>query len=254
MFVPRSWAEIYDEQDVRDAVAASHSFAEALRRLGLRSAGGNHRTIRKWCARWNISTEHFDTNFARQRAAQNRAKPLSEILVRGSSYHRGHLKRRLYEEGIKDRKCELCGQGEIWRGREMSLVLDHVNGRADDNRLENLRIVCANCAATLDTHCGRNLPRRRTCVRCGTAFQPTHLHHRYCSLSCGGGGDVRNEPRPALRKVARPPYPQLVDEVRALGYCAVGRKYGVSDTAIRKWLRQYERELGSEDAAERRAA
>jgi transposase-like protein len=27
-----------------------------------------------------------------------------------------------------------------------------------------------------------------------------------------------------------------------MGYSAVGRKYGVSDTAIRKWIRQYERE------------
>ena len=27
-----------------------------------------------------------------------------------------------------------------------------------------------------------------------------------------------------------------------LGYLAIGRKYGVSDTAIRKWLRQSERE------------
>jgi transposase-like protein len=27
-----------------------------------------------------------------------------------------------------------------------------------------------------------------------------------------------------------------------MGYAAVGRKYGVSDNAIRKWVRQYERE------------
>jgi transposase-like protein len=31
-------------------------------------------------------------------------------------------------------------------------------------------------------------------------------------------------------------------EVHELGYRAVGRKYGVSDNAIRKWLRDYERE------------
>jgi transposase-like protein len=27
-----------------------------------------------------------------------------------------------------------------------------------------------------------------------------------------------------------------------MSYCAVGRKYGVSDNAVRKWLRWYERE------------
>jgi transposase-like protein len=47
---------------------------------------------------------------------------------------------------------------------------------------------------------------------------------------------------PGARKVERPPYEALLTEVRELGYVAVGRKYGVSDNAIRKWLRQYERE------------
>ena len=27
-----------------------------------------------------------------------------------------------------------------------------------------------------------------------------------------------------------------------MSYCAVGRKYGVSDNAIRKWLKWYQRE------------
>ena len=61
----------------------------------------------------------------------------------------------LFEEGLKERRCEMCGQDENWHGRTMSLILDHINGVPDDNRLENLRIVCPNCAATLETHCGR---------------------------------------------------------------------------------------------------
>ena len=73
----------------------------------------------------------------------------------GSTYGRQHIKRRLLAEGLKEPRCELCGQGEIWQGKPMSMILDHINGVRDDHRLENLRMVCPNCAATLDTHCGR---------------------------------------------------------------------------------------------------
>lgn len=47
----------------------------------------------------------------------------------------------------------------------------------------------------------------------------------------------------------RPPYEQLLAEVRSLGCRSVGRRYGVSDNAIRKWIRRYERELSVESGA-----
>jgi Zn finger protein HypA/HybF involved in hydrogenase expression len=45
------------------------------------------------------------------------------------------------------------------------------------------------------------------------------------------------------RKVERPPYEQLLKEIKETSYCAVGRKYGVSDNAIRKWVRNYEKHI-----------
>ena len=44
-------------------------------------------------------------------------------------------------------------------------------------------------------------------------------------------------------KSGRPPYHQLMRELEETSYSAVGRKYGVSDNAIRKWVRAYEREM-----------
>lgn len=105
-----------------------------------------------------------------------------------STYSRGDVKRRLFVGGLKEKRCELCGQDENWRGNRMALILDHINGIPDDHRLDNLRIVCPNCAATFATHCGRK-----------------------------------------NRRPAR--------------HLAVGRKYGVSDNAIRKWVRSYENEI-----------
>jgi hypothetical protein len=240
MFVPR-----YTAGEAREAIAASYSYAEALRRLGLCATGGNWKVLRRWAEEWSISTAHFDPHRANRQRGRRRQRPLEEVLVPGSSYSRAQLKRRLLASGLKDNRCELCDQGPVWRDRRMSLILDHVNGISDDNRLENLRIVCPNCAATLDTHCARNGRRRqpRPCEHCGEQYLPTHKAQRYCSLQCSAHSPARQASlRPAARKVERPPYEQIVAEIEATGYLAVGRKYGVSDNAIRKWVLAYQRE------------
>jgi hypothetical protein len=41
-------------------------------------------------------------------------------------------------------------------------------------------------------------------------------------------------PRSSIRKVARPPHARLIREIHALGWSAVGRRYGVSDNSVRK--------------------
>lgn len=50
----------------------------------------------------------------------------------------------------------------------------------------------------------------------------------YCSKKCFNI---------SRRKVERPPKEQLQQDLSEMSVCAVGRKYGVSDNAIRKWLK-----------------
>ena len=233
---------IHTEAEVRAAVEGARSYTEALRRMGLRAAGGNFGTLRRLVADYGISTDHMDPSWSTRGTSPPRErKPLTEVMVEGSTYKRSDLKRRLYEEGIKTRHCELCGQSETWQGRQMSLILDHVNGVHDDNRLKNLRIVCANCNATLDTHCGRqNRSAPRECLHCGSVFKPGYSSQQYCSRRCGSHSPGRTGPKPEARKVERPSYEQLRRELAESNYSAVARRYGVSDNAVRKWMRAYE--------------
>jgi 5-methylcytosine-specific restriction endonuclease McrA len=54
------------------------------------------------------------------------------------------LRRKLIEDGVKENKCERCGNSE-WMGEPIPLELHHINGNHYDNRLENLQILCSNC-------------------------------------------------------------------------------------------------------------
>lgn len=236
MFVPPA----YTQAEARTAIAASMSWTEALRRLGRCPTGGAPAVLKKWAARWEIPTKHFDPNAARGRAARSRRAPLEELLVERSPAKRGSLKKRLYEEGLKERACELCGQGEEWNGRRMALILDHINGVRDDNRLENLRIVCPNCNATLDTHCGRAVQRVsviRACAGCDASFRVNRPTQRYCSAPCAAKHVPRDGTR--QRKAIRPALDVLLVMLDCSGYEAVARRFGVSSAAIRTWISDY---------------
>jgi hypothetical protein len=71
--------------------------------------------------------------------------------------------------------------------------------------------------------------------------------HPYATVR--GGAPGRRRPlQEILVANDRPPYPQVLREVQAIGFSATGRRYGVSDNAVRKWLRAYERDQEKGDA------
>lgn len=154
----------YSKDYLEPIIKSSKNIKEVLDKMNLRAAGGNYGVIHKYIELFKIDVEHF--KYFEKERIDNLGKlssstkiPLEKILIENSNYNRTKLKSRLYKEGLKNRECEICGQGEQWNGKQMSLILDHINGIHNDNRIENLRIVCPNCNATLDTHCGKNLKK-----------------------------------------------------------------------------------------------
>ncbi len=65
-----------------------------------------------------------------------------------------------------------------------------------------------------------------------------HENKRRKQSGCLGAAPRRLSPA----RASNGPYERLLDEIEATNYSAVGRKYGVSDNAVRKWLRWYEAE------------
>ena len=81
---------------------------------------------------------------------------MHEILAGKHGYYPRHkLKKRIIKENILEYTCAECSNN-TWRGKPISLHLDHINGIPTDHRLENLRFMCPNCHSQTVTYCGKN--------------------------------------------------------------------------------------------------
>jgi hypothetical protein len=145
--------------ELNKAVKGSTSLRQVIKKLGLVQAGGNYEQVKKYISYWDIDASHF-----RGKAWNKGMKgigrplyPLGELLVQDSAYQSHKLKNRLYKEGVKIPRCELCGWAKKAPDGRLPLELDHINGDRRDNRIVNLRILCPNCHSLQPTHRGRNI-------------------------------------------------------------------------------------------------
>jgi hypothetical protein len=154
----KTWS---DEQFLT-AVAKHTNFTDVIRELGLRPAGGNHLTMKAHAARLGADTSHFNVE-RRVRGLrvyrETTRRAFAEIFCVDSRVSKT-IVRRYAVRVIPPTHCETCGNGGEWQGRPLTLQLDHVNGKYDDNRLENLRWLCPNCHSQTETFAGRGSVRR----------------------------------------------------------------------------------------------
>jgi len=160
----------YTKDVLTAAAAESLSIAGVLRRLGLRFSGGSHAHISRRMKMYGIDTSHFTGSaHARGKASFNKV-PAAALLVAESRTGRrvaGHrLRRALRELGVPE-ECVECGIGTSWRGKPITLHVDHIDGNYLDNRPENLRILCPNCHSQTPTYAGAWKNRRSGSPICG---------------------------------------------------------------------------------------
>ena len=146
----------------------SFSLREVCLKAGIVVTTGNYDTLKRIIKEENIDISHFK----RQNVNNQTHHEIDYFLQKGSNIGSFKLKNKLFDNGLKERKCECCGRTE-WMGKPINLQLHHINGDNTDNRLENLQILCPNCHSYTDNYCGKNqklnikdkdIPKKRTYI------------------------------------------------------------------------------------------
>ena len=133
----------------------SFSYSEILRKIGLSTNGGSSTiSIKRRISNLNLNISHFKRNGSPYNIVK-KIIPLETVLVENSTYSRRSLKHRLIKNGILKYECQIC-LIDSWNDKLIVLQLDHINGINNDNRIENLRLICPNCHSQTENYSGKN--------------------------------------------------------------------------------------------------
>jgi len=202
-------------------VKNSRTMSELLRHFGMENKGGNYKTCKKRILKLNLDTNHFlkridSSNFTRK-VTKN---ILLERLTINSNCNRSNLKKWLVEHDIIKYECSNCKNDGNWCNKKLTLQLEHKNGISNDNRIVNLTFLCPNCHSQTNTYAGRSLNKHK--------IRPSDINPNW-----------RSNPKYNIRKVTRPTKEIIEQEIKNNTMVDLGKKYNVSDNAVRKWCKSY---------------
>jgi hypothetical protein len=146
----------YPREQVAKAVAESYSYANVMRLLGIKLAGGSQTHITKKIKEYGLDTSHFTGQGHNKGKSDPKRKTWQQLLVLGQEGDRRNsairMKRVMLEYGF-EYKCAECSIADTWNGKPIVLHIDHISGIIWDNRPENIRFLCPNCHSQTETYC-----------------------------------------------------------------------------------------------------
>ena len=236
----------YSKESFIEAVASSVSIRQTLTKLNVASYGGNYRTAKKYIEKLNLDISHFKGQGWNKGNRPGPRRPIEDYLSNKISIQSYKLKERLIKEGIKTPQCEKCGRS-TWNNKSIPIELHHINGNHKDNSLDNLQILCPNCHHQTENFRNNKIkqPNYNKAKKLNNYSRPKKV---YPCIDCGKPRS-RNASRckpcsqiklqNKIRK--RPPKNQLIEDIKLFNNnkSAISRKYRVSQTAVRKWYKDY---------------
>lgn len=190
-------------------------------------------TLNLYFKKYNIN--YVGNQFRKGKTRLEQITHYTDYTEKGKFITSSSLRIKLIKQKVKEEKCEICNL-DRWMDKPIPLELHHIDGNRFNNKLENLQVLCSNCHMQSHNYSNVKKPTKEK--------QNTETKIKYCG--CGVVINSRSEKctvcyKESLRKTKRPDYHQLLDEIKNLGYCGVGKKYKVSDNSIRKWVKFYEK-------------